>query len=313
MANISLCLFCNREITFYDTVDPFNRQHIVECIDCGQYYVTSEALQGLTRESKNRIASLMKERSLKKMGAIAIFKDFPKEDIPSGFSVTTVEELEKTFPNNISERINRTLANLVSASEYPGANLNIIEKRKNLFFTQSGSNGEVFFLINQLIDDGYIIGHAGYPSTLTVTVKGWNKVSDFEESVNNNSKQAFVAMWFNPEMENSYDLAIKKAIEDAGYLSVRIDKKEHNNKIDDEIIAEIQESKFLIADFTGSRGGVYFEAGYAMGLGKPVIWMVRADDLESIHFDTRQYSHIVWENEEDLYIKLYNRIRATIS
>ena len=42
------------------------------------------------------------------------------------------------------------------------------------------------------------------------------------------------------------------------------------NKIDDEIVAEIRRSKFIIADFShgsdGARGGVYFEAGFAHGL-----------------------------------------------
>lgn len=46
-----------------------------------------------------------------------------------------------------------------------------------------------------------------------------------------------------------------------------IGSKEHSNKIDDEIIGEIRRSAFIVADFTGHRGGVYFEAGFAMGLG----------------------------------------------
>jgi hypothetical protein len=41
--------------------------------------------------------------------------------------------------------------------------------------------------------------------------------------------------------------------------------------------------------------------------------MVREDHLSSVHFDTRQYSHIVWKDEDDLYSKLFNRIRATIN
>jgi hypothetical protein len=62
---------------------------------------------------------------------------------------------------------------------------------------------------------------------------------------------------------------------------------EHINKIGDEIISQIRRSKFLIADFTGHRGGVYFEAGLAMGLGLPVFWTCRRDDLDKLHFDIR--------------------------
>ena len=69
----------------------------------------------------------------------------------------------------------------------------------------------------------------------------------------------------------------------------------------------------MVADFTGNRGGVYFEAGFALGLGIPVIWMVRNDYLEEIHFDTRQYNHIVYETEVDLKQQLKYRIQATIT
>jgi nucleoside 2-deoxyribosyltransferase len=66
--------------------------------------------------------------------------------------------------------------------------------------------------------------------------------------------------------------------------------KEHANKIDGEIIAEINRLTFMIADFTGHRGGVYFEAGIAMGLNVPVIWTCRKDDIANLHFGIRQYN-----------------------
>jgi len=53
----------------------------------------------------------------------------------------------------------------------------------------------------------------------------------------------------------------------------------HNEKICDKIVSEIRKSRLLVADFTDNRGGVYFEAGFAMGLSIPVIWMCRASDV----------------------------------
>jgi len=105
---------------------------------------------------------------------------------------------------------------------------------------------------------------------------------------------------------------------------MRIDKKEHVNKIDDEIVAEIRRSRFVVADFTCGavtgaketlrivRGGVYFEAGFALGLGIPVIWTCRRDCIDAVHFDTRQFAHIVWDKPEDLKHNLYNRIAAVV-
>ncbi len=146
-----------------------------------------------------------------------------------------------------------------------------------------------------------------------MTPIGWDYVSSLRRG-QNDSNTAFVAMWFDPEMESAWIDGIDKGIRDAGYDPVRIDKVEHNNKIDDEIIAAIRRAKFLVTDFTGHRGGVYFEAGFAMGLGIPVIWLCREDHLEGAHFDTRQYNFVVWKQGEhkELAARLRNRIEATI-
>ena len=151
---------------------------------------------------------------------------------------------------------------------------------------------------------------------VTVTIDGYSRIGDLEPQVD--SAQAFVAMWFSNEMKKVYEEGIKPAIEDAGYKSMRIDRKPDLDKIDDEIIGEIRRSLFLIADMThgddGARGGVYYEAGFAYGLGKPVIYTCREDMIEKIHFDTRQYDHIRWEEEnlEALRKQLCDRILARI-
>lgn len=136
--------------------------------------------------------------------------------------------------------------------------------------------------------------------------------------------QAFVAMWFGAEVAAAYGEGIEPAIIEAGYKPMRIDQKEHNNKIDDEIIAEIRRSRFLVADFTCGlvdgggtltaipRGGVYYEAGFAQGLGIPVIWCCREDHIGHVHFDTRQFNHITWSTPAELREKLRTRIGAVI-
>ena len=143
-----------------------------------------------------------------------------------------------------------------------------------------------------------------------ITVLGYQRIA--EMVTNPDSAQAFVAMWFGDEMDRVYDRAVDPAIREAGYQPVRIDRKPDVNKIDDEIIAEIRRSRFIVADFThgedGARGGVYFEAGFAFGLGIPIIYTCRKDAIDKIHFDTRQYHHTVWENEGELRDLLEKRI-----
>ena len=123
-------------------------------------------------------------------------------------------------------------------------------------------------------------------------------------------------MWFDDEMNDVYNDGIEPAIIDAGYRPVRIDRKPDVNKIDDEIIAGIRRSRFLVADFThgegGVRGGVYFEAGFAFGLNIPVIYTCREDAIDKLNFDTRQYHHTAWSRPEELRRDLKNRILALI-
>lgn len=112
------------------------------------------------------------------------------------------------------------------------------------------------------------------------------------------SAMGFCAMWFSEEVSPLWAEVISPAISACGYEPVRMDTHEHVNRIDDEIIAMIRRSRFVVADFTGHRGGVYFEAGFALGLDRPVIWMCREDALKDAHFDTRQYNFIVWKQGE---------------
>jgi len=68
----------------------------------------------------------------------------------------------------------------------------------------------------------------------------------------------------------------------------------------------------MVADITGDRSAVYYEAGLMHGLGRPVIFTCKKCDFEKASFDTDHYPHITWETPEELKEKLLNRIRATI-
>lgn len=165
----------------------------------------------------------------------------------------------------------------------------------------------------------YLIGHKGHMAqgdisgSIIITPAGWDYISEISKSTTTNS-EAFVAMWFDVSLNPIWAHGISVGITNSGYTPVRIDKHEHNNKIDDEIIAAIRRARFLVADFTGQRGGVYFEAGLATGYEKPVVWLCKRSELKDVHFDTRQYNFILWDPEspEQLAQDIQNRIEATI-
>lgn len=163
-----------------------------------------------------------------------------------------------------------------------------------------------------------------------LTHAGWQSAIELKRS-RGPGNQAFVAMWFHSDMEAAFSLGIHRALEAVGYSAYKVNDDPSPDMIDNRIIAEIRRSHRLVADCTGNRPSVYFEAGLAMGVGIDVIWccnsskreppegetrMVvpahpeRLDWFDVVAFDTRQYPHILWSTPTDLRAQLVDTIRA---
>lgn len=290
----------------------------------GRYFITRSAEVSLGRLSDRQKVALTHE----------IVTNNSVESI-ANITTQTLDALPDNPVFSPQQRASRLLEFLIRKSTYLGQMITfpaeaISSSDPNIFFfgVQTGEAAaplfawsdsleeeEVWFLLSMLADQHLIQAPTGSAiDEIKVLPAGYARFET--DSVANRSDQAFVAMWFHTEMQEPYDAGVEAAVRESGYTPLRIDRKEHNNRIDDEIIAEIRRSRFLIADFTSEvgrpRGGVYFEAGFAMGLGLPVIWTCRSDLLNDIHFDTRQFNHIVWNSAADLKVGLRNRILATI-
>ena len=227
-----------------------------------------------------------------------------------------VEKAKSADPLPVYVRAERLLRYLVRGSRfvgYPFSNHSIREDPEALAWSESTRAADVAYFVDYLMDTGWLIRHRS--GCFRITIPGYQHVA--EESTKRDLSQCFVAMWFDDSMNSAYEEGIKKAVEECGYTPLPINKKPDVIKIDDEIIAEIRRSRFVVADFThdpeqGIRGGVYFEAGFASGLGLPVIYSCRENLKEALHFDTRQYYHILWKTEEDLCDELKKRILAIV-
>ena len=188
----------------------------------------------------------------------------------------------------------------------------------------ASGQGEIIFLLDALHDSGFVKrrndedpsgepdGDGGWTKNRTVylvTPKGWEALMP---GGTGRVGTCFVAMAFDPALDDVYSGGIQPAVEkDCGMSVLRVDKVQHNESINDQIIVGLRTAQFVVAD-NHQRNGVYFEGGYTMGLGRPVIWTVRADDVKNVHFDTSHLNHIVWNDAADLRTKLALRIQATI-
>ena len=316
------CIFCDNKCEV-DNTPKHHQLNTYRCDYCGEYLYSDVALSIWSKESrpnnKFEIACILNERRLKGLSGITLCGKTDKEKEVCGCPLISVKDILDEFPKKASDFLNRTLLNLSRLPEqqqpFGIIRLNLAKNRDGVHLFIQDEQGCRAFL-RELAEQGYIRFNKTPAGSIQdhvffLTVRFWEAIENLQNTGIDN-KRAFVAMWFDESMDTYYEDGIKKAIEDADYEAVKINSKDFNGKICDEIIAEIKRCKFLISDFSGQRGGVYFEAGFAKGLGREVIFTVKEDDVERLHFDTRQYNHIVYDSPEDLYKKLYDRICATI-
>lgn len=303
------CLVCDAPLRSIST-DRTRGIYGLDCYRCGRFRVTEEASQDWGAQHG---------RHLTPRGR-AVISGWIRANPDTLISTETGRQLTSLSGPSVRERADVLLAEIEKRQEDMSVPVVVGADRDSqldfMGLTSSVSYPEVVtLLIDYLGGQGMVrttvIGENGRGAFITPT--GYAHL-DQRRASGGDRDIGFCAMWFDPSMIEVWTRAIEPAITDAGYLAQRIDRVAHNNKIDDEIVAALRRSKFVVADFTGQRGGVYFEAGFALALGRQVIWTVDEGDLAQVHFDTRQYNFIIWQRTapDSLKTMLQNRIEATL-
>lgn len=297
---IAICPLCKTKVPESDWDD--NRIFQIECKVCGTYRITDRAAETLADNGPHfDLSGVVRLRHESKQRQL-VTRDNYQDLISSAPSA-----------NDVPAKLRYLLRHIARNSEYPGDAVEL-ERETDFPLCFGASVHELFYFakyaeeLQFVADDGTTRGSY----RLTLTPQGWEEVNRIPTL---ESSTAFVAMSFSKDalLRQAWEQAIKPALEDdAGYKAVRIDHEEYLGDIVFEFIARIKESRFVIADVTQHKNGVYFEGGYAMGMGLPVIWMCCEKDLANTHFDTSHLNHIVWSDVAELRKNLANRILATI-
>lgn len=121
---------------------------------------------------------------------------------------------------------------------------------------------------------------------------------------------AFIAMPIDPADPMNEDVldAIKDAAKRCGIHAERVDEPQSNERITDRILESIRKAEYVIADLTGSRPNVFYEAGYAQGLRKTPIYIARAGTR--LEFDLKDYPIIFFHGMKELKDGLEKRLRG---
>lgn len=193
---------------------------------------------------------------------------------------------------------------------------------------------QIKYIKRYLINTEFVDFSSEHPmiNDFTISPKGWNRIDELQKNTSNN-KNVFVSMAFNDSTKDTRE-AIRQGIINSGYSAEFIDEIIHNKQIVPEMFRLIRECRFLILEISDPNYGAYYEAGYALGLGKEVIICCNQDvfggnvkinglaptDEEKDkfgkylrpHFDIAQKQILVWTDYADLTKKLEEWIKAII-
>ncbi|MBI2435489.1 MAG: hypothetical protein HYV26_21765 [Candidatus Hydrogenedentes bacterium] len=145
-----------------------------------------------------------------------------------------------------------------------------------------------------------------------LTISGWRQFHELQRGAGKSST-AFMAMPFgNPDLTQMVDAVFRPAVAEAGFCLKRVDDEPKAGLIDNKIRIDIRLSRLVIADLTNGNHGAYWEAGYAEGLGKPVIYTCNRDyfDENRTHFDTNHCQTVLWDAKNPA--KAAEALKATI-
>lgn len=276
-----------------------NSFHII-CPKCGEFFISRTLKMNLGYESNkihnSKISSYISEQN-------KLFDNVPE------LLTTNLDKIISQREKTIKEKFDCFMKTISTLN-----NGQINQNDFNHCYIYDDNELGIFY--QKALDNKYINGtiHKHMQGSMLmyqgICFDGLEYIESLAQT-NENSKNVFAAFYFK-ELKEIFDNDVKEIVEELGlnYTRVSSSTTDTNKTINDEIIGKIKSSKILIADFTGQRNSVYFEAGLAMGLNIPVIWTCKKEEVENLSFDTRQYPHILWETKEDLKEQLRNRIKT---
>jgi hypothetical protein len=172
-------------------------------------------------------------------------------------------------------------------------------------YTMIGSPNPEFAndIFRELVEQGSVQaifsdGIGGYTriQDARLTLTGW-EVYEQELRGKNSSKIGFIALKFNdPELDSLLEDIIKPSIKEVGFVLIDLRDIAQPGIIDNILRDTIRQAPFVLVDLTHDNSGAYWEAGFAEGLGKPVLYICEQTkfDEKKTHFDTAHCTTVTW-------------------
>lgn len=308
MHNIS-CPICLNEL--HESLNTDSRDaRAYNCPSCGEFI--------LTRYAQHSVKSFTNNRSDEDNRALLshyIRASQTDNEWPEFGRVQIKKILEKDFPS-VTEKSDLIIKWVGDKSTYEGEEINAHSFCLEMCsFAGLKNITELSYHVSALEKNNLVkavIYPNGSPTNIKLTFEGWQHYDKIGQGHENYNK-AFMAMQFGDnDLDNIFTNHFKPAVLETGFKLFRLDERPKSGLIDNRLRQEIKTSKFVIADLTHDNLGAYWEAGYAEGVGKEVIYTCEESKFEKAktHFDVRHHLTIKWKKGEEQ--KAIDELKATI-
>ncbi len=162
--------------------------------------------------------------------------------------------------------------------------------------------GSAVFSYQERVRTASELGRGNLALDVSLTLKGWERY-ETEKRGEFKGNSGFIAMQFgDPDLDPFVKDVVKPAVKEGiGYDLVDMRDVGRAGVIDNIMRTQIRDAAFVIVDLTHDNSGAYWEAGYAEGLGKPVLYICEKTkfDEKKTHFDTNHCTTVPWSREDD--------------
>lgn len=288
----------------------------VDCTICGDFIIDDtcwDDLEGEMQVKGNAEKRMLLSHYTHRMRATG--------KIPHLTWSVVVGVLENGNYPTAAEQLDNLISWLAKDSRSPGEHSEFNHNNAYTIFGCETPNGLIFILNEaqgqQLLTHSMVDLKHHWAS---LTLKGWQRFEELKRGKASGTR-AFMAMKFGEsDLDKFLAKHFKPAVAQTGFTLQTVGDNRKAGLIDDKIRIDIRSARFLIADLTHGNKGAYWEAGYAEGLGKPVIYTCRADVFDDVqhpdrpHFDTNHHLTVKWSesNPQQAMDDLKATIRATI-
>lgn len=290
----------------------------VNCVQCGIFILTRTAVPGLDKLVDRQRDAL----------CFAIHQRRTNNDTKPIVDSALIKGIQKNIwlpsPAEQADELIRLIALKASSPSEP---VSVTSHPDGASIGAFGQNG-LSYLFDELVEQKLIRGRKEHfaPTNSTnwpeagllvrLTLSGWQRWEQLRRGAHS-GKTAFLALKFGErDLDTMVEKCFRPAVFATGFTLRRLNDNPKAGLIDDRLRLAIQGARFVLADLTHGNNGAYWEAGYAEGLGKPVIYLCESSKFEKdkSHFDTNHHLTVLWSGSDPdaTAARLKDTIRASV-